>query len=1190
MHLYELLASAKGEIFFTMELVNGTDFTRYVRDEPANPGSSTPTAVVTAGSGVMAAAGEPRPVRSGARPAKTASRANSERLGAALRQLVRGVYAIHSAGKLHRDLKPSNVLVTLEGRVVILDFGVAADLVALGRLADASSADIVGTATYMAPERVFGDEAPDPASDWYSVGVMLYEALAGQPPFLGSTPDVLALKNAIDPTVPSESVEGIPPDLEALCMALLQRDPAQRPKGDEILRRLGVSPSNDPPALFPASATGAVLVGRERELRALRDAIAATRAGASITVRIGGASGMGKSTFVNYFLDGLEGRGATILRGRAYEREAVPYKAVDSVIDALSRQLIRLADDGDPVPLPDDVWTLGQLFPVLQRVPGVTTPSSDQGGEGPQILRRRAFDVLRELLATLGESQTVVLFVDDAQWGDIDSAALLLDLLRPPAAPPVLLLMTYRDDSVASSPFLVEFRDRWPEGAQVRDLTIGPLEFEDAERLALVLLEQTDDWAQRMARAIAREAAGSPFLIEELARSNRGQARGVGPMLPALTLDQLIRRRLGALSEGARRVAELVAVAGRPLPMSVVEAAASVDQTINEIVDLLGARRLVRAGLRDGREVVEMTHDRIRETVVRLLPAEEVVRDHHARLAATFEDTPETDLEAMALHMLGAGDSDGAARWTERAAEQAASKLAFDQAARLFRRAKDTIQHTEADAQRLQVRLAQMLEGAGRSSDAADEYRKAAQRATGIEQIELETSAAEQLVFSGRIDEGAVALRGVLAAMGMRAPHSALGAVFALVLYRLWQRVFGLRFRERAPGDVSREDRVRVEALRAVSAGLGTVNVILGTCMQARHLRLATAVGDRMQLLKAMCVELIQFATPSSFEGKRERATVEAARGLAARAGREGQLYFDGSRGLALYLRGRFPEALTILDAVVAGYRKTPYRINSTNFRLFAVFACFFCGKLREEARRGRLLLREVEDRGDVYSSVSLRTTVMVDVALAADDPDEARRHLREATARWTQKGFNVQHWYAMASEATVELYVGDGSRGYARLERDAIALKKSFLLYSRFIRAYTAYLRGCCAVASAEADPSLGPTRIEEARRMARQLERDPAPWTTALGSMVRAAAENAAGERSQSIEVLRVALRQMEDAGMLPHAWAARYQLGSLLGGDEGAALVAQAEDAMTMEGVRAPARMAGFLLPGLWSPRPR
>ena len=103
----------------------------------------------------------------------------------------------------------------------------------------------------------------------------------------------------------------------------------------------------------------------------------------------------------------------------------------------------------------------------------------------------------------------------------------------------------------------------------------------------------------------------------------------------------------------------------------------------------------------------------------------------------------------------------------------------------------------------------------------------------------------------------------------------------------------------------------------------------------------------------------------------------------------------------------------------------------------------------------------------------------------------------------------------------------------------------------------------------------------------MARQLEREPAAWSRALASLVHASAANVAGERAEAAEALRLAMQRTEAAGMLLHSWAARHQLGALLGGDEGAALVAQAEQAMTTEGVRAPARMARYLLSGVWSP---
>jgi tetratricopeptide (TPR) repeat protein len=1190
-HLYELVASETGEIFFTMELVNGTDFARYVQDPATAPGSTPPWAETTQAATVKARAVVPPDAGSRARATRAPppSPANGDRLRVALRQLVQGVQAIHSAGKLHRDLKPSNVLVTPEGRLVILDFGVAADLSDVERRAQFGSGEIVGTASYMAPEQVIGDGAPDPASDWYSVGVMFYEALVGRPPFVGSEMDVLTLKNTMDPALPSECVEGIEPDMEALCVSLLRRDPGQRPTGGEILRALGVSQSSAPPGSHFASETNSALVGREVELRALREAAEHTRSGRSITVRIGGAPGMGKSTIAHHFLDQLEQNGeAVVLRGRAYEREAVPYKAVDGVIDALSRCMLRLADEGALVTLPEDIWWLGRLFPVLQRVPGVTTAPRDQPDDDAHGLRLRAFGALRELLATIAARQPLVLFVDDVQWGDADSAALLLELLGSPKVPHILLLMTYRDDEAGKNPFLAEMRDRWPEGAEVRDLTVGPLDLADAQRLAIALLDASDRMAQRLARAVAREARGSPFLVEELVRSNRDRIREDEDTLVVLTLDQVVQQRLARLPEGGRRMVEIIAVGGRPLPVPVVATASDINDKVNEVVALLGAGRLARTSVRDGCEVVEMTHDRIRETVVALLPAA-VLRDHHRRLATALEATPEADLEAIAIHLLGAGDHDRAARFAERAAEQAASKFAFEQAARLFRLAIDTVEQSETDAHRLRVRLARMLESDGRSSDAADEYRRAAREATAIERIELERSAAEQLVLSGRIDEGALALRRVLAAMGMTAPRSALGALVSLVFYQIWQRVLGSRFRERSAEEVSRENRVRVETLRAVSAGLGAVDVILGASMQARHLVLAMRVGDRLQVLKAMCVELVQFAVAAHSVGNRELAMVEAAERLASRVGPEERLFFEGTRGLALYMRGRYEEALEALDAADAQSRKTRLRPSMANARLFAIYSCFFTGRLREEARRASVLLREVEDRGDVYTAVCLRSTVMVDIGLAADDPDGARRNLREAMSRWTQSGFNVQHWYAMWSEANIELYVGEGARARMRLDRDARALKRSFLLHSCSIRGFTAYLRGSCAIASIDADATLRLQRINEGQRWARQLEREPAAWSRTLGCLVRAAAENAAGESSRAIDALRAALQCAESAGMRLHGWAASHRLGALVGGDEGLDLVARAEEAMTAEGVRAPVRMAGLFLPGHWPPGP-
>ena len=213
-----------------------------------------------------------------------------------------GVQALHAAGKLHRDIKPSNVLVAADGRVVILDFGVATEF---SRVVDENLSEeheMVGTARYMAPEQA--SRTPTAASDWYSVGVVLYEALVGRPPFVGTSVDVLSMKMLGEPVPAAQCVEGVPSDLDALCSALLNRESEMRPNGprspahprcDAKLVALSPGRSHEDPAL----------VARQDALRALRESFEAVCSGHPMTVRVGGASGMGKSAVVQHFLDEL---------------------------------------------------------------------------------------------------------------------------------------------------------------------------------------------------------------------------------------------------------------------------------------------------------------------------------------------------------------------------------------------------------------------------------------------------------------------------------------------------------------------------------------------------------------------------------------------------------------------------------------------------------------------------------------------------------------------------------------------------------------------------------------------------------------------------------------------------------------------------------------------------------------------
>jgi hypothetical protein len=164
-----------------------------------------------------------------------------------------------------------------------------------------------------------------------------------------------------------------------------------------------------------------------------------------------------------------------------------------------------------------------------------------------------------------------------------------------------------------------------------------------------------------------------------------------------------------------------------PEPPNLANTASSVHDATDSTIQLLFARRFVRSGLRDGHEVVETVHDRIRETIVAQLSAA-AGRDYHRRLAHALEATESADVEALAMHWLGAGEKERAATCTERAAEQAASKLALDQAARLLRLTLVIVPKASPDTRRLRRRLAPRYSEVGRARHrAAPVYLEAAE-------------------------------------------------------------------------------------------------------------------------------------------------------------------------------------------------------------------------------------------------------------------------------------------------------------------------------------------------------------------------------------------------------------------------------------------------------------------------------
>ncbi|HET9929609.1 MAG TPA: protein kinase, partial [Polyangiaceae bacterium] len=597
-------------------------------------------------------------------------------------ELAQGISLLHAHGILHRDLKPGNVLLTSEGRVVILDFGL------VRRLDDEpplrhDSISFSGTLAYVAPEQVLSHQLTT-ACDWYSFGSMLYEALVGRQPFSGRA--ILRDKLNGPPALPGD-FSGRAKALAELCLGLLAPAPERRPSGDAVLEALG-APASIAPRSGPVSGEReTAIIGRDLEVAELTEAMCRTPETPTRVVLVGGASGTGKTTLVRRVLRDLSERPSTLLlSARCHPYETVPYNALDGLVDELARALsVRGVELGELV-APRDVAALFQLFPALKTAPGLL--ARGEPIDDPAELRRRGCSALRELLTKLGQHFELVLFIDDLHWGDADSGWLMREILLPPSAPELLFVGTFRDDE-RHTPLVSTLLTEARLAQCRRAVSLTALSEESATRV----IRGLGDFDDEVTSVILKQANGNPFLLCEL---SRGVSEIGAKDVPRVSLANVLSQRLGQLSPRANELMQLVVLPGRAIPVEI--ALDALDFGSAELTDLASLRSagLVRIRSAGATRRVEPYHDRIRETLSAELD-ERHKRALFARLVAALERRPNNDVELLADALQGAGQASRAATAAEKAADVAESALAFSRAADWYRTALRLGRHS-ADA------------------------------------------------------------------------------------------------------------------------------------------------------------------------------------------------------------------------------------------------------------------------------------------------------------------------------------------------------------------------------------------------------------------------------------------------------------------------------------------------------------
>jgi hypothetical protein len=1146
--------------FFTMELVHGVDLFAHVRGLPGTSPGSMPVPPDPDDETVRTPKRAAPP-----KPPEHKGTLDQPRVRERFSQLAQGLAAIHAAGQIHRDIKPSNVLVTREGRVVILDFGLATDGEVRTTFLGA------GTPAYMAPEQS-SSEPVSPAADWYGFGVMLYEALTGVLPFDGQAFEILYRKQREDAVPVRQRAPEVAPELAELCESLLTRAPDKRPDSCAILKALGAPPA--PAWGLKQGREGATpLFGRSGPMATLRSAFSDVVAGTRVAVLVSGEPGIGKTELCRQFLEALlVERGGTVVASRCHEREFLPFKALDGVIDQLARQLGQLAPEERAALVPGIAPLLRHLFPVLEQLPEATMAGAVEIPSDPHELRSRVLDGLRELLAAITGASPLVIFVDDLQWADADSLAMFSALLADSRLPRMLFLGTHRGAAGVGTDWLD------PVIRQVQ------VELPRLDREATLALLQSvfslDRQSTPQLEPLAETTQGNALFIKELAR----YALAHGLKTSRLQLGDLLRDRVERAGATARIVLDLVATVGAPVPEAVVQTASDLAPGVfgRTVAELL-RERLVHASGALGRERIELCHEQLRVWLWNGLEQSQR-RVLAERLAATFGS--DGDPAQVAALWLEAGHNSRAASHLAATGERAMKALAFDRAAEHFTMA---LKVGSWDAKQKGVLLAQLADAlayAGRGAAAAEQYLAAvAQGADAALSLELYRKASGELLRSGHFDRGMEVARTALAAAGMRIPaHNLLSLAWVRTRLR-WR---GLRCEAGAAGALGAEEAARIDLCWSLSSGIALIDPIKGAYFQTLSLLLALQAKDLPRVGRGLAGEAAW--------------CVAGGRAGTARAGRllaEAEIIADKlrdpyARGVTLLMDG-------VISHLVGEFGRSRERLEAAEkvltqqcagavweldtVRQFLMEDLYYLGDLVSFQRLISTGLRQATDRGSLYAATNFRTGLANFVWLMRDDPARSRRETDEAIQRWSRRGFHVQHWYNLIAMAQTELYLGQGPAAYDLIRERWPELRRSGVFHIQHTRIAALHLRARAALAAAQQSSGKARARyLKAARRLIAILRRQPDTWAGALSLLAGSGLAALEGDVGGIKGTLVAAVKALQQSDMCLLAHAARIAGRKHLADGPADLAPDEATAWMTEKGIVNPTAISRVLAPGL------
>lgn len=547
-------------------------------------------------------------------------------------QMLQALDYLHHRGILHLDLKPSNILVTPEGVVKLLDFGLALDS------HNEHHQFVGGTLDYMAPE-LFMRTKPTFASDLWSVGVILYRSLCEKHPFNNSDPSQLITSVLRD----LPDLRGIDSPLALIIQRLLMKDPSSRyASAAELIQALCLATQRPIPNESQAQREGflqaASFVGRQHEYAMLIRALHEVKSNLAQLWFIEGEAGVGKSRLLDEVRIHALVDGFVVLQGQDVELGALPYQAWREP----ARKLVLTGELTE-----FNASVLKELVPDIDELIGIHVP--DCLSLTPQANRDRLMRALLDRLQALQAPLLIIL--EDVHWAN-ESLDLLKLLLPHLEHLPILILASYRSDE---KPKVAQ------EFATAQRMTLERFTQEALSDLSASIIGKNNSTPQLIQR-LAQETEGNALFMVEVVRALAEEAGSLDDIhrktLPEKIFTggmvNILRRRLSKVPTEALSMLKLAATFGRVIDLAILKTLG-----IQELEMLLHQCSEV-AVLEAYQGEWRFHHDRLREVLIDDLPVHE--RAHlHQQIAQALERVYPNHLnyaEVLADHWYMAGNHD----------------------------------------------------------------------------------------------------------------------------------------------------------------------------------------------------------------------------------------------------------------------------------------------------------------------------------------------------------------------------------------------------------------------------------------------------------------------------------------------------------------------------------------------------